>query len=82
MYAAIGVDNIDSLLQPPPLQTQSTEAGVENNTLLLGGTAKAFPEQNHDVHIEIHKALLKTSPVQSNLQVRQIFFLTLWNTCK
>ena len=75
MYAAIGVDNIDSLLQPPPpTDPIPTEAGVENNTLLLGGTAKAFPEQNHDAHIEIHKSLLKTSPVQSNLQVQANIF--------
>ena len=75
MYLTIGVDNIDSLLQPPPpTDPVPTEAGVENNTLLLGGTAKAFPEQNHDAHIEIHKALLKTSPVQSNLQVQANIF--------
>jgi hypothetical protein len=75
MYAAIGVDNVDSLLQPPPpTDPIPTEAGVENNTLLLGGTAKAFPEQNHDAHIEIHKSLLKTSPVQSNLQVQANIF--------
>jgi hypothetical protein len=75
MYAAIGVDNIDSLLQPPPpTEPIPIEAGVENNTLLLGGTAKAFPEQNHDAHIAIHKSLLKTSPVQSNLQVQANIF--------
>jgi len=71
MYASIGVDNIDSLLEPPPSSEPSPiEAGLENNTLIMGQPAQAFPQQNHDAHISIHMALLNTPPVQANLQVQ------------
>ena len=52
MYSSLGVDNIDNLLQPPPPSEPSpVEAGMENSTLLMGGMAQAFPQQNHDAHI-------------------------------
>ena len=73
MYAAIGVDNIDKILTPPP-STEPTplEAGFENNKLLLGQQAQAFPQQNHDAHIIIHMAILNTPPVQMNAQVQAL----------
>ena len=56
MYAALGVDNVDSLLQPPPDMTpKPVDAGQENAGLLLGQPAQAFPEQNHEAHIEAQK---------------------------
>jgi|TARA_X000001388_G_scaffold15905_1_gene9802 hypothetical protein len=71
MYAAIGVDNIDQILiPPPPTEPQPIEAGSENNTLIMGQPAKAFPQQNHDAHIAAHMGLLNTPPVQSNAQVQ------------
>ena len=71
MYAAIGVENPDQLLVPPPTtEPMPIEAGMENNTLLLGQPAQAFPEQNHDAHIAIHMSLLSTPPVQSNAAVQ------------
>ena len=73
MYAAIGVENPDQLLKPPPTrEPQPIEAGMENNTLLMGQPAQAFPEQNHDAHIAIHMSLLSTPPVQSNAAVQAI----------
>jgi hypothetical protein len=73
MYAAIGVDNIDKILQPPPpTDPKPTEAGFENNKLLLGQQAQAFPQQNHDAHIATHMALLKSPPVQMNAQVQAL----------
>ena len=73
MYAAIGVDNIDQILTPPP-STEPTplEAGFENNQLLLGQQAQAFEQQNHDAHISIHMSLLSTPPVQMNAQVQAL----------
>ena len=73
MYAAIGVDNVEQILTPPP-PTDPTplEAGFENNKLLLGQQAQAFPQQNHDAHIAIHMALLNTPPVQMNAQVQAL----------
>ena len=71
MYAAIGVDNPDRLLVPPPSRDpQPIEAGMENNTLILGQNAQAFPEQNHDAHIAVHMSLLNTPPVQSNAAIQ------------
>ena len=71
MYAALGADNIDQLLMPPPDTTpKPVESGMENSGLLMGGPAQAFPEQNHDAHIASHAALLNMSPVQMNAQVQ------------
>ena len=73
MYAAIGVDNIEQILVPPPqTEPQAIEAGFENNKLLLGNPAKSFIEQNHDAHIATHMSLLNTPPVQMNAQVQAL----------
>ncbi len=73
MYAAIGVDNTEQILMPPPqTEPQAIEAGFENNKLLLITPAKAFPEQNHDAHIATHMSLLNTPPVQMNAQVQAL----------
>ena len=71
MYASLGVDNIDSLLLPPPPSTPSpVEAGMENSSLLMGQPAQAFPQQNHDAHISTHVTLLSLQPVQTNAQIQ------------
>ena len=71
MYASLGVDNIDSLLLPPPPSSPSpVEAGMENSSLLMGQPAQAFPQQNHDAHIASHVTLLNLQPVQTNAQVQ------------
>ena len=73
MYAALGVDNIDSLLQPPPDMTpKPMDAGIENSGLLQGMPAQAFPEQNHQAHIEAHKSLFLTQAVQMNPQLQSL----------
>lgn len=71
MYAALGVDNIDALLIPPPdTQPKPVESGFENSTLMAGGMAQAFMQQNHDAHIATHMNLLNMQPVQMNAQVQ------------
>jgi len=71
MYASLGVDNIDSLLlPPPPNEPLPIEAGMENSALLMGQPAQAFPQQNHDAHIAAHVTLLNLQPVQTNAQVQ------------
>jgi len=71
MYAALGTDNIDALLVPPPdTEPKATEAGFENSALLAGGPAQAFIQQNHDAHIATHVNLLNMPPVQMNAQVQ------------
>jgi len=73
MYAAIGVDNIEKILTPPPpTEPSPLEAGFENNKLLLGQQAQAFAQQNHDAHIATHMAILNTPPVQMNAQVQAL----------
>ena len=71
MYSALGVDNIDALLIPPPdTQPKPVESGFENSTLMAGGMAQAFIQQNHDAHIATHMNLLNMQPVQMNAQVQ------------
>ena len=73
MYAALGVDNVEALLQPPPDMTpQPIEAGLENAGLLLGQPAQAFPEQNHQAHIDTHRSLFFTDLVKESPQVQAL----------
>ena len=73
MYAALGVDNVDSLLQPPPDMTpKPVDAVQENSGLLLGQPAQAFPEQNHQAHLEAHKSLFLTQIVKESPQVQAL----------
>tara|TARA_Y100001937_G_scaffold38634_1_gene54999 strand:+ start:3319 stop:5820 length:2502 start_codon:yes stop_codon:yes gene_type:complete len=73
MYAALGVDNIDSLLMPPADNTpKPVDAGIENSGLLQGIPQQAFPEQNHEAHIEAHKSLFLTQAVIMNPQLQSI----------
>ena len=73
MYAALGVDNVEALLQPPPDMTpQAVEAGLENAGLLLGQPAQAFPEQNHQAHIDTHRSLFFTDLVKESPQVQAL----------
>jgi hypothetical protein len=73
MYAALGVDNVDALLQPPPDMTpKPIDAGQENAGLLLGQPAQAFQEQNHQAHLEAHKSLFLTQIVKESPQVQAL----------
>jgi len=73
MYAALGVDNIDSLLMPPADTTpKPVDAGIENSGLLQGIPQQAFPEQNHEAHVEAHKSLFLTQAVITNPQLQSI----------
>jgi hypothetical protein len=53
MYQALEVQNIEELLPPPP-KPQPMDPVTENARILMGELAQAFPDQMHDVHIEIH----------------------------
>jgi len=73
MYSALGVDNIESLLQPPPDMTpKPVDAGLENSGLLLGQPAQAFEQQNHEAHIEAHQSLFLTKVVKENPQIQSL----------
>ena len=73
MYAALGVDNIESLLIPPADTTpKPMDAGIENSGLLQGIPQQAFPEQNHEAHVEAHKSLFLTQAVMTNPQLQSV----------
>ena len=73
MYAALGVDNVEALLMPPPDMTpRPVDAGTENSGLLLGQPAQAFPEQNHQAHVDTHRSLFFTSLVKDSPQVQAL----------
>ena len=46
------------------------DAGSENAGLLMGQPALAFPEQNHQAHLEAHKSLFLTKVVIENPQIQ------------
>ena len=71
MYGALGVDNVESLLQPPPDMTpKPIDAGLENSAFLMGQPAQAFEGQNHRAHVETHRALFLTQVVKENPQIQ------------
>ena len=73
MYAALGVDNIETLLTPPADNTpKPVDAGIENSGLLQGIPQQAFPEQNHEAHVEAHKTLFLTQAVIMNPQLQSV----------
>jgi len=73
MYAALGVDNVDALLQPPPPPPpppMPVDAGLENAGFMMGQPANAFPPQNHQAHIDTHRSLFMTDVVKTNPQLQ------------
>ena len=73
MYAALGVDNVESLIPPPPDMTpKPIDAGTENSSLMLGQPAQAFEGQNHQAHLDTHRSLFLTQVVKENPQIQSI----------
>lgn len=73
MYAALGVDNVESLLQPPADNTpKPIDSGLENSGLMMGQPQQAFESQNHQSHIEAHRSLFLTQVVKENPQLQTI----------
>jgi hypothetical protein len=66
MYEALGVRNIDTLLQAEPEPPQPIDPALENTAALQMQLPKAFAEQNHDAHIAAHMSFIRTRMVQSN----------------
>jgi hypothetical protein len=73
MYSALGVDNVDALLQPPPDMTpKPIDSGLENSGLMMGQPQQAFGSQNHQSHIEAHRSLFLTQVVKENPQIQSM----------
>ena len=58
MYQALEVENIDQLLPLPP-EPQPQDPALESVMLIQGQVPQAFPQQDHDAHIQNHLALLQ-----------------------
>jgi len=74
MYAALGIDNVEGLLQPPapPPQPMPVDAGLENAGLLAGQPQQAFPNQNHRAHVDAHRSLFLTEIVKTTPQIQAL----------
>lgn len=73
MYAALGIDDVESLLQPPADSTpKPIDAGLENAGFLMGQPAQAFEGQNHRAHVDAHRALFLTQVVKENPQLQSL----------
>ena len=68
MYEALGVSNVDSILPTPPTP-QPTNPAKENQEAMRGKALQAFPDQNHQAHIEAHLAIIATPVAQANAAV-------------
>lgn len=68
MYEALGVTNVDSILPPPPVP-QPTNPAKENQEAMRGKSLQAFPDQNHQAHIEAHLAIVATPVAQANATI-------------
>jgi hypothetical protein len=68
MYEALGMNNIDAIL-PPPQQPQPMNPAKENQEAMRGQRLQAFPDQNHQAHIEAHIAFLSTPAAQVNANI-------------
>ena len=65
MYGAMGVQDVEKLLPPPP-QPQPMDPANENASLIAGMPAQAFAGQDHDAHINSHMSLYGTMTAQAN----------------
>jgi hypothetical protein len=75
MYSALGIDNVDSLLQPPPPSPPPPapiDAGIENSGFMMGQPQQAFEPQNHQAHVDTHRSLFLTEVVKTNPQLQAL----------
>tara|TARA_R110001606_G_scaffold349969_1_gene499990 strand:+ start:5519 stop:7993 length:2475 start_codon:yes stop_codon:yes gene_type:complete len=63
MYQALEVQNIDEILPPPP-KPQPMDPAMENGRAAAGTPMQAFPDQNHEAHIQAHVAFIKLPLIQ------------------
>ena len=66
MYQALGVNNIDAVLPPPP-KPGPVDPAKENSEALKSKPLTAYPEQNHEAHIKAHRAFMSSSLVRQSL---------------
>ena len=64
MYQALEVQNIDEILPPPP-EPQPMDPAMENGRAIVGTALQAFPDQNHEQHIQAHIQFFRLPFVQA-----------------
>jgi len=69
MYQALGVKNISGILKPPPEPPKPLDPAIENTGALQMVLPKAFPQQDHEAHIQAHMAFMTSRMVQVNPQI-------------
>jgi len=72
MYMALGVDAIEAILPPPPAPAPLDPA-KENSNALKGIPFQVFPGQDHEQHINAHRAFMSSYLVKNSPQVLLIF---------
>jgi len=72
IYTALGTKQIDELLIKPP-EPEPKDPAIENMEGLQMKLPKAFPEQDHEAHLQAHKTFMKSRMVQVNPQVYALF---------
>jgi hypothetical protein len=73
MYGALGIDNVEALLQTPPDTTpKPIDSGLESSGLMMGQPQQAFEGQNHQSHVEAHRSLFLTQVVKETPQLQSI----------
>ena len=65
MYIALGVKDIEQIL-PIPQQPAPQDPAIEHSIVLKGANLQAFPEQNHELHIQAHRAFMSSVLVKAN----------------
>ena len=73
MYQALEVQNIDEILPPQP-EPQPQDPATENAAMIGGNPAQAFPQQDHDAHIQAHISLLELDILQQTPAVLAALF--------
>ena len=68
VYEALGTQDIDQILKPMEKPIPKDPA-TENMEVLQMKPLKAFADQDHDAHINAHRAFMSTRMVQINPQV-------------
>ena len=71
MYIALGVQQVESIL-PPPAKPMPLDPGIEDAQALRMQSLVVFPEQDHNAHIEAHRAFMSSYLVRNNPQVMTI----------
>ena len=64
MYQAMGIQQIEQILPAPP-QPQPMDPGMENSQVLMQKPLQAFPEQDHQAHIDAHRAFMSSYLVKN-----------------